>query len=195
MTHEAIPCLILACGNTLRGDDGVGPWLATQAGRHFPTEKRLRILAPQQWTPDLAEEVARAQAVIFVDCAADGAPGAIRSSVIEPGNDLPRMMSHHLSASDLLALSRSYYGSIPGDALLLSVGAGSLEMREGFSEAVQAALTDAENVLIGTANRLLDGTQEPTNASSITAADEASNGGDRNPEGSAADSVRTSKSA
>ncbi|HLY40031.1 MAG TPA: hydrogenase maturation protease [Terracidiphilus sp.] len=189
MTLEPIPCLVLACGNTLREDDGVGPWLANQAGRRFPAEKRLRILASQQWTPELAEEVARARTVIFVDCESNGAPGSIRLIPVEPAGEIPRMMSHHLSAPDLLALSRSYYGTLPTTALLLTVGAGSLEMREGFSKQVAAALPDAENVLIGTALRLLEGLPAPATAAPLPAPAEIANSNGRNPEDAAANAV------
>ena len=186
MTLEPIPCLILACGNPLREDDGLGPWLATQVAGQFPTDARLRILAPQQWTPELAEEVARAQAILFVDCEANATPGAIRLTPVEPAGEIPRMLSHQLSASDLLALSRDYYGSLPRTALLLSIGAGSLEMREGFSSAVKSALPDAENVLVGTILRLLNAPPQPATPRPASAA--AENGSGHNPEDAAADS-------
>jgi len=193
MTHDPIPCLILACGNPLREDDGAGPWLARKVAGQFPTDARLRILAPQQWSPELAEEVAHAQAVLFVDCEANGTPGAIRLTPVEPATEIPRMMSHHLSAPDLLALSRNYYGSLPGTALLLSVGAGSLEMRESFSAAMKAALPDAENVLVGTILRLLNA--PPPAAAHHPPSSAVENGNGRHPEGAAADSAPASSSA
>ena len=55
MTYATNRCLILACGNTLRGDDGVGPWLAEWAENQFRTESQICVIARQQWTPELAE--------------------------------------------------------------------------------------------------------------------------------------------
>lgn len=154
MTLKPIPCLVLACGNTLREDDGIGPWLARKIGDRFPTESWLRILAPHQWTPELAEEIARAHVVIFVDCATESVPGQIRLSPVEPSVEIPRMLTHQLSAPDLLAMSRRYYDALPQTAIMLTVGAGSLELREGFSDAVRNALPDAANVLEATILRL-----------------------------------------
>ena len=59
-------CLILACGNTLRCDDGIGPVLCAWAETRFAADSQVRAIARQQWTPDLAEDIAAAESVIFV---------------------------------------------------------------------------------------------------------------------------------
>jgi len=134
-------CLILACGNSLREDDGVGPFLAQWAEDRFAGEPRVRVLARHQWTPELAQDVAEAQSVIFVDCAVDAKPGEVRIVPIELAEGTRSSPgTHHLGAADLLALSRELFGVMPRNSLLLAVGAGALELREGFSEAVQQAL-------------------------------------------------------
>ena len=61
-----------------------------------------------------------------------------------------------IGAAELLALSRDLYGSVPRTSLLLTIGAGSLELREGFSEAVNAALPEARLLLEKTLWRLLE---------------------------------------
>ena len=38
-------CLILACGNTLRSDDGVGPWLAEWAEETFAQGLKPKLLS------------------------------------------------------------------------------------------------------------------------------------------------------
>ena len=76
-------CLILACGNTLREDDGVGPFLAAWAEERFGVEPRVRIITRQQWTPDLAVDLAEAEAVIFIDCSVDGEPGSVKIAPVE----------------------------------------------------------------------------------------------------------------
>jgi hydrogenase maturation protease len=60
-----IRCLVLACGNTLRGDDGIGPWLADWARHRFSDQAGFRAISRQQWTPELAEDIARAESVLF----------------------------------------------------------------------------------------------------------------------------------
>lgn len=145
MTIQPRPlrCLVVACGNTLRGDDGAGPWLADWARERFGNQTGVRAIARQQWTPELAEDVARAHAVLFIDCSLDSAPGAVSLSAVEPNPEMPAVGTHHLSAPELLALARELYGALPRQALLLTVGAGSVELGEDFSDTVKAALPDA----------------------------------------------------
>src|SRR3954447_17552663 len=113
MTPTKIRCLILACGNTLRSDDGVGPWLAEWAAEQFAFEPAVRGIARQQWTPDLAEEIAQAESVLFLDCALDTAPGALRIVPVQPAPAQAGLATHHLGAAELLALSEDLYGSRP----------------------------------------------------------------------------------
>jgi hydrogenase maturation protease len=144
LTHDMrARCLILACGNTLREDDGVGPWLAQWAEERFAGEPRVRIIVRQQWTPELAQDVAEAESVIFVDCATNATPGSVQVGPVEPASARSGFGTHHLGAAELLALSKEVYGVIQRSSLLLKVGAGSLELREGFSKVVKAALPGA----------------------------------------------------
>ena len=84
MTQTTIRCLILACGNTLRGDDGVGPWLAEWAEEKYRGDPTVRVISRQQWTPDLAEDIAGAESVLFIDCSIESAPGYVSLISIEP---------------------------------------------------------------------------------------------------------------
>jgi hydrogenase maturation protease len=138
-----VRCLILACGNTLREDDGVGPWLAAWAEERFTGEPSVRVVSRQQWTPELAEEIAGAQSVVFIDCAANAQPGTVQLAPVEAGGEAPGLATHHFGAAELISLSKELYGSVPHTSLLLTIGAGSLGLREGFSEAVNAALPQA----------------------------------------------------
>ncbi len=155
MTGEPVGCLILACGNTLRGDDGVGPWLAQWAEERFSANPAVRVVSRQQWTPDLAEDVAHAEWVIFVDCAIDAEPGAVRVALLQPARSEPGVATHHMGAAELLALSEHLYASLPRQALLLTVAAGSTELGETFSKSVNDALPGACKMLEATVLRLL----------------------------------------
>jgi hydrogenase maturation protease len=150
-----IRCLILACGNTLREDDAVGPFLAHWAEGRWRDDARVCVLCDHQWTPEMAEDVAQAELVVFVDCATDSAPGLVRCVAVEPAPDSTKLRTHHVDASQLLALSRDLYGTMPRASLLLTIGAGSLGLREGFSKAVQAALPEARQELEDAVQRLL----------------------------------------
>jgi len=154
-SSHPIRCLILACGNTLRGDDGVGPWLAAWAEERFAAEPAVRVISRQQWTPDLAEELAHVESVIFVDCAVDAPAGAVRVARVQPSPAQSGLASHHTGAAQLLALSEELYASLPRNALLLTIGAGSIEMGETFSESANAALPEACDLLERTVRGLL----------------------------------------
>jgi Ni,Fe-hydrogenase maturation factor len=56
--------LVIGIGNPLRGDDGVGRWLAQRAGRWL-APAQLRTV--QQLTPELAADIALASRVLFID--------------------------------------------------------------------------------------------------------------------------------
>ena len=105
-------CLVLACGNTLRGDDGVGPKLAAWAEERFRQEPEVRVISRQQWTPDLAEDIAAADSVLFVDASAKSPPGRVHLIPVSSRVDPSARASHLLTPNQLLGLSRSLYGSI-----------------------------------------------------------------------------------
>jgi hydrogenase maturation protease len=162
MSPTPARCLILACGNTLRGDDGAGPWLAQWAEQRFSEQADVRVVSRQQWTPELAEEIAHAQSVLFIDCSIDSAPGSIRLTPVEPAGETPGLATHHLGAAQLLALGRELYASLLSNAQLLTIGAGSTELGEEFSAQVTAALPRACRLIEGTVLRLLPGSELPS---------------------------------
>jgi len=140
-------CLVLACGNTLRSDDGVGPKLAEWAAERFQKNEDVRVVARQQWTPDLAKDIAEADSVLFVDSSLNSIPGRVSLAAVASNRGNGDAATHHLEAHELLGLTRSLYGSIADHAMLLTVGAGSTELGETFSEPVEAALPRARGVL------------------------------------------------
>jgi hydrogenase maturation protease len=155
MTLNKARCLILACGNTLRGDDGVGPWLASWAEERFAGEDGVRVISRQQWTMELADEIAAANAVLFVDCSVAAEPGSVRVAHVEPAAGTEGLDTHQQGAPELLALARDLYGSLPRAAVLLTVGAGSVELGEEFSAAVLDAIPLACAKVEETVTRLL----------------------------------------
>jgi hydrogenase maturation protease len=143
MTAPQARLLILACGNTLRSDDGVGPWLADWAEQHFAAHPDIRVISRQQWTPDLAEDLAHAESVLFIDCSIESAPGSTHLRPVEPSTPQQGLATHHQGAAELLALARDLYDSLPSSAQLLTIGAGATELGEEFSAAVKAVLPQA----------------------------------------------------
>jgi hydrogenase maturation protease len=129
-------CLLLACGNTLRGDDGIGPWLADWAEERFADVPGLRVISRQQWTPELAADIAEAESVLFVDCSTALEAGSVEILEVRPAQQTVGVGTHQVSAAELLCMAQELYGSMPRRARLLTVGAGSTELSEEFSAAV-----------------------------------------------------------
>ena len=140
-------CLVLTCGNTLRSDDGVGQKLAEWAAERFQKNDDVRVIARQQWTPDLAQDIAAADSVLFVDASVKSKAGRVSLIPVAPKNPNGSGTSHDLDAPELLGLTRSLFGSMSAHAMLLTVGASSTELGEELSEPVEAALPRAQGVL------------------------------------------------
>lgn len=147
MTQTTARCLILACGNTLRSDDGIGPWLAQWAEEKFRDDHAICVIARQQWTPDLAEDIAKVESVLFLDCSVASAPGSVIINKVQPSAPAAGLATHHLDAPELLALAGELYDSLPRRAQLLTIGAGSTELGEEFSEPVLRAIPQACSLL------------------------------------------------
>jgi hydrogenase maturation protease len=139
----------------MRGDDGVGLWLAEWAERRFADQPGVRVIADHQWTPELAEDVARAHSVLFIDCSLDTAPGTVHLASVEPAAAGQGINTHHQNAPELLALANELYHSLPSNPQLLTIGAGSIEFGEKFSEVVNTALPVACTMIEETVLRLL----------------------------------------
>lgn len=135
----------------------MGPWLATWAEEHFGEVAGLRVISRQQWTPELAEEIAYAETVLFIDCAVDAEAGAVRIVQVAARPGERGVAAHHSDAGGLLRLADELYSARPRSSLLLTVGAGSLEMREGFSETVEKALPEACALLKDAVEKILHG--------------------------------------
>lgn len=117
--------LVIGYGNTLRGDDGVGPRVAEAVEQMKLPD--VRVLVSQQLSPEHAEPVSKSRTVIFVDAAVD-APRAVLWRKLEP-NESSQLMAHAADPRTLLALARDVFGHAP-EAWWLTIPAVKL----GFSE-------------------------------------------------------------
>ena len=121
--------LVIGYGNTLRSDDGVGPKVADAiAALKLPG---VRALACGLLTPELAEPVARANTVVFVDAAVD-APREVQLRALEPAAS-SQVMAHAAEPRTLLALARDVFGHAP-KGWWLTIPAENLGIGEVFSE-------------------------------------------------------------
>lgn len=138
--------LLLACGNVLRSDDGVGLHLAA-AVETDPRFAGVEVIVAQQFTPELAELIAAADRVAFVDACAELPAGEVRLQSVAVAAEPPHSFTHHLPPAALLALAQSLYGRTPQQAVALAVGAASFELGEGLSATVVAAVPPAIELL------------------------------------------------
>src|SRR6476469_6465141 len=135
------PVLIVAYGNPLRSDDGVG-WRAAAAlqKRFSPEQAEIRTL--HQLGPELAESASRTECVIFVDAAAGpGHPGEIQTKEVLPSDSDPEISAfcHAMSPSHVLALAAQLFQYRPR-AFSASVVGENFNHGESLSPAVEAAL-------------------------------------------------------
>lgn len=130
--------LVIGYGNTLRGDDGVGPRVAEAVeALHLPG---VRTLACQQLSPEHADPISLADTVIFVDAAVD-APNEVQFRQLEPG-DTPQLMAHAADPRTMLALSRDVFGHVP-HAWWLTIPVEKMEFSEDLTPAAQNGFAEA----------------------------------------------------
>ncbi len=134
--------LILACGNSLRGDDAVALHVVREL-RAGLCEPETVIQATTQWAPEEAEPISEAELVIFVDASAVLPTGGVQCKRISPKADAPNRFSHSSSPEGLLALAKQLYGEVPASAFLITIGAQSFEFSEELSEPVKLAIPEA----------------------------------------------------
>jgi hydrogenase maturation protease len=138
MTARTANLLIIGYGNTLRGDDGVGPRVAeAMAALGLPD---VRTLVCPQLSPEHADPIAQARALIFVDAAVD-APREVQLRPLAPA-DTTQLMAHAADPRTMLALARDVFGRAP-EAWLLTIPIETLEFGETLSPVAQRGLEQA----------------------------------------------------
>ena len=139
--------LVIGYGNTLRGDDGVGPRVAEAVGAmRLPG---VHTLICQQLSPEHAAPISLADTVIFVDAAVDS-PKDVQFRRLEP-NDTPQLMAHAADPRTMLALSRDVFGCVPR-AWWLTIPATKMDFSEELTPEALLGMDDA----IGKIRRLAD---------------------------------------
>jgi hydrogenase maturation protease len=136
---EPAGLLVIGYGNELRGDDAVGPRVANEvAGWKLAG---VRTMACHQLTPELADPIAAAGRVIFVD-----AVGAFSKEVsiceIAPAAPSSGITTHVVDPQILLRLARQVYGQCPR-AWWLTVPVEKLDFGEKLSPLAQRGLHEA----------------------------------------------------
>ncbi len=152
--------LIIGYGNTLRRDDGVGvraaELLASDARLAIDRDLgRIRVLTAYQLTPELALDIGSAAVVIFIDADLHALPGSVSIRRIDPEGPRsdagaraePGASSHHVGGGELVALAAELGGHRP-EAIAIGIGVEDLELGEGLTPIVEAALPAAVDAVL-----------------------------------------------
>ena len=134
------PLLIIGIGNTLRGDDGAGPAAAEALRKHG-----LDALAVHQLTPELAERIAAARVVFFLDADARLPAGEVSVVRLAEGRSA---IEHVATPAAILRLAHEVYGAAP-ESWLVTMGGESFEIGERLSDAGQRAVAKAVAEVLG----------------------------------------------
>ncbi len=148
----AVDTLIVACGNPMRGDDGVGPIVAEQVEASLPQalHASCRVIITHQLLPEHALELAQTRRAVLIDArVTDGEPvGAVRIDTVVPEKSLAPCKSqtgaesgltHHWTFPRLLAIAEALYGHIP-EAYTVSVSADAFDDLDTLSPPIKAAV-------------------------------------------------------
>ena len=133
--------LVLAIGNTLRGDDGVAAHVADLLGTH----SGVNVRRVHQLTPELADEIAKATAVVLVD--ADPGVAEARLERLAPAPQRSPF-THKVTASELVMLAENLYG-FQGAAYLCHVPAENFTEGESLSEVAKTGARAAVECVLG----------------------------------------------
>jgi len=117
--------LIIGCGNSLRGDDGLGR-TAAESLETLLANPRVEILQTDQLTPELAEPVSRAGLVIIIDASHTGHPGTWTTEDVTISAAGNSKLGHHFTPASILAYASALYHANPR-MLLVTVAGRSFE--------------------------------------------------------------------
>ena len=132
--------LIIGLGNSLRGDDGIGPATIAML-RQRRLGSHVELLDVHQLTPELAHRLAAARLAIMVDASMTDPPGVIRCGLLEALDDrsVDAPLNHSLSPRVLFEMSQHLYGQSPR-VYVFTVGGRSFGCVDRFSDDVSRAM-------------------------------------------------------
>jgi hydrogenase maturation protease len=121
--------LIIGYGNELRGDDGLGPFVA--AAIAAANLSSVRVLTAVQLLPELAADLAEVRLAIFVDASVESSEIGIALRSLSAEDRMDWCM-HRADPRALLALTQAVYGRTP-EAWWLTAPGQDFAFGEGLS--------------------------------------------------------------
>ncbi|PSH04736.1 MAG: hydrogenase maturation protease [Acidobacteria bacterium] len=131
--------LLIGYGNTLCGDDALGPVAIERLSKMVADAE---FIACHQLSPELAERVAICDLAVFVDATCQGEPGTVRVEQLVPVAVVgSAIFTHYVNPSTVLELAKTLYGRAPQAMLVTGAGA-KFHNSEGLSEKGREALDE-----------------------------------------------------
>jgi hydrogenase maturation protease len=118
--------LAIGIGSLLHRDDAAGRVASRLLGERVPSLDVREVL---QLTPELAEDVAASDVVLFLDASLTAR--SVSLTEVRPG--LAQPDGHAMDPASLLALAAAVYGRRPGRCVLVRIPAVRLELGEGLT--------------------------------------------------------------
>jgi hydrogenase maturation protease len=132
--------LIIGYGSLLRGDDAVGCHAAHELEQYYRDDPEVEVMACQELTPELAEDVAHSRFVLFLDARWGETPGAIQRRPVLPEHQ-PGDSTHSLTPFALLAAAGQLYGDAP-EGICLTIGGWSFAISNQLSHGLRLRLPE-----------------------------------------------------
>ena len=132
--------LIIGYGNLLRGDDAVGCHAAHELEQLYRDAADVEVIASQQLTPELADDVSRSNFVLFLDACSGEYPGTIRRARVMP-DAAPSGFTHSLTPASLLTAAEQLYGDAP-EAMSLTLAGWSFQLSNRLSPGARQLLPE-----------------------------------------------------
>ena len=139
--------LVIGYGNTLRGDDAAGIRAAELIAKRRP---EIECVCMHQLMPELAEQIAVSDIVIFFDADVNVAQPNVQ--VVVPSVEVDQPRTHFISPESLLRLSQLLYQRMPLKAYVIGIPASQFEFSEELSATTKKAVDEsvilAESLLL-----------------------------------------------
>jgi hydrogenase maturation protease len=137
---------VIGMGQSLRGDDGIGPEAVRRWTADFPqTAKDSQIQILLLETPGLAllDDLVSADAAILVDAVSTGRPAGdvcIFDPIPNTGLSAAEKTAHGFGVAETISVARKTGARLPQRLILIGVEGNRYGLGEGLSDPVRAAI-------------------------------------------------------
>lgn len=131
--------LIIGYGNTLRNDDGAGPFVAGELNRKYGN--KINIIETHQLLPEIAENISKHKIIIFIDAFISDKNYEVIVEKIELQNNY-FSFSHIYSAETLMSISKELYNT-NAEAYIIKIPAVDFNFGDKLSEVTKTKCFEA----------------------------------------------------